>query len=96
MFIKEPGLKSISKEEFFKVDSLTIIPSTYKIYEYTLIISGAGKTPKYVIWKGSKLKPELKEWVKDCDSCVVSIDEIKVLDNEGNKLMLPSFGFSVK
>lgn len=81
VYIKEEGLKSISKEEFLKLDSVTVEPKNYYYFTFTIIVADGKGWYKYVMTKGTKIDSKVKEWVKERDSCTISLDEIKVYNN---------------
>jgi hypothetical protein len=94
VYIKEEGLKSISKEEFLKLDNITVEPKNYYYFTFTIIVAGCGKPIQYVMTKGTKIDSKVKEWVMERDSCTISLDEIKVYNN--GYWVIPPIVFSVK
>lgn len=83
---------SITKEEFLKLDSLIIDPKDSRWFEYTIVITGKRKNLEFRQSKGPviKLDSQIKQWVKETDDCVISIDEVRVLwFKEGDKRYPP-------
>ncbi|QEC66430.1 DUF4827 domain-containing protein [Panacibacter ginsenosidivorans] len=62
VYIKENGLKSISKEEFLKLDSVTVEPKNYYHFTFTIIVTDGKGWFQYVMTKGTKIDPKVKEW----------------------------------
>lgn len=78
VYFKEYGLKSITKEDFLKLDSITIEPKYRGIFDYTIVVTGGGKPLQYLIKSGTKIDPKVREWVKERDTCSVALDELRL------------------
>lgn len=89
VYIKEDGLKSISKEEFLKLDSITVEPRNYGVFQHIIIVTGGGRPLQFLSSMGTKINPKVKEWIKERDSCIVSIDEIRFWGEGGTRISAP-------
>lgn len=89
VYLKEYRLKSISKEEFLKLDSITIEPKSYRDFRYTIIVTGSGKPLQFITRYGTKIDDKVKEWVKERDTSIVAIDEIMFFGKGGARIYPP-------
>ncbi len=95
-YLVKPGLKTMTREQFLKADTLCLTCNNCKVYSFTIVVTGPAKPPLFCYRQvvNNKILEDIRNAVMSSDSATVTIDEIRIIEN-GKMKDLPPFSFIV-
>jgi len=94
VYIVKPGISTITKEEFFKSDSLLLDCNNCRIINLTVIVSGTPKIKSKQV-SGNKIPEDIRQFANSSDSALVTFAEIRLEINGKGRWIRP-FTYKVK